>query len=126
MPDLGQRDARLTRSYGPLRAGNHWVNWPKICEYFGWDRTKLCGPVVCSFSKAAEGREKNCPGGHTAHCKQPQVKGKPFSMEAYKDELVELGLCGPRDELKALKGKPPPGQPKKVNGVNVYPAMHFA
>lgn len=33
------------------------VDWPKVCEKFGWDQAKLCGPVIMSH---ARNRDTNC------------------------------------------------------------------
>lgn len=111
-------------------AGNVYVDWIGICTHFGWNPKELCGPVIVAYDAATA--ESHCPGGHASGSKafqRPMVKGKPFNIANHKDELQKLGLCGFQAELKAEReaGKPPPGNPKKVNGVNVYPARrHFA
>ena len=76
-------------------------------------------------------REGNCIFGHPKGCKAHTpdlVKGKPFKAIEHKEELVDLGLTVRRPELAAdaKTGKKPPGQPKKVGSVLVYPARHFA
>ena len=44
------------------------------------------------------------------------------------DELRQAGISSRPKELKEefKAGKPPPGAPKTINGVKVYPARHFA
>lgn len=35
------------------------VDWPKICEKFGWDQNALCGPVTMTFT-VPRNRDHNC------------------------------------------------------------------
>ena len=104
------------------------MDFPAICKHFGWDRTKLCGPVTMAFCKNPE---ENCCFGHSpgssAHTK-PLVRGKAFNPQEHREELEKMGLPAVQEALKA-EGKAnakPPGQPKRVNGAVVYPARHFA
>ena len=112
----------------PAHTGNFYVDWIGVCKHFGWSPKELCGPVIMAFN-AAEA-EAHCPGGYASGSKafqRPQVKGKTFNLSNHKAELQKLGLCGFQADLKAEReaGKPPPGNPKKVNGVNLFPARHF-
>ena len=73
--------------------------------------------------------EANCPHGHKSHGpehQQPKVDGKPFQFADHKAEYERLGLCGYREACLVTKTGPPPGKPVKINGADVYPALHFA
>ena len=140
-PSEGTGGVHLTpnrRRWHPVTAGNTFVDFPKICKHFaahggkGWDANTLCGPKVMGASPYQAKNEMNCcyghPPGGQRHKNQPTVNGKPFVLSEHKDALVKAGLSGFRQELKdeADAGKPPPGTPKDISGVKIYPARHFA
>ena len=112
----------------PACAGQQHIDWLGVCKKFGWDAKKLCGPVIMGMGKNIEW---NCPCGHElgdpAH-KRPEVKGKTFRAEDYKEELEKAGLVKRCQELvdDRKTRKPPPGTPKMVGGAKVYPMRHFA
>jgi hypothetical protein len=113
-------------AFGVVVAGSIWVDWPGVCKHLGMD-PELSGPVIMGVGQNPEG---NCPWGHpkgSPKHKRPMVKGKPFDLKDYKEELTKLGLTTFRPELKAEAeaGKNPPGTPKKVGSTLVYPARHF-
>ena len=73
--------------------------------------------------------EGNCCYGHPAGSAlhtPPKVNGKPFRAAEYRTALESAGLSVFKQELADEAGKKPPGSPKKINGVLVYPARHFA
>ena len=119
-------------------AGNHFVDFPGVCKYFathggkGWDEKRLCGPKVMGASPDPQKNELNCcynhPPGCERHRNHPTVNGKPFKLEEHKDALTKAGLAGFRQELQddGAAGRPPPGVPKEINNVKIYPARHFA
>ena len=119
-------------------AGNHFVDFPGVCKYFathggkGWDEKRLCGPKVMGASSDPQKNELNCcykhPPGCERHKNHPTVNGKPFKLEEHKDALSKAGLAGFRQELQddGAAGRPPPGVPKEINNVKIYPARHFA
>ena len=107
--------------------GTVYVDFPAVCKHFGWDPTKVCGPVVMS---AGDNPEGNCPYDHPAGCAlhhMPKVKGKPFKLADYKAKLQELGLTVVKPELQAMRkaGKKPSGSPRKVGNALIYPTPHF-
>ena len=108
-------------------AGPYLVDFPAICKHLNWDKSKLCGPVVCSLSTPAE---KDCPYGHEKGCAahKPMLNGKPFKMQEHLAKFTELGFSKKHNALAKEKAenRKPPGQAKKVNGVLVWPARHFA
>jgi hypothetical protein len=107
-------------------AGSVHVDWPGVCKRFNWDPAKVCGPTTMAAVDPAH-REENCCYGHAAGCdkhKQPMAKGKLFVLVDHKAELVKAGLTTFHDELRS--GKKPPGTPKTVGDVVIYPARHFA
>ena len=84
-----------------------------------------------SYSPTQEGREKKCCLGHPVGSplhKQMTYKGKPFFAKDHEKEFTQLGFTMKRDELaqEIASGAKPPGQPKKVGNVLVYPTRHFA
>ena len=110
-----------------LHAGSIYVDFPAICNHFGWAKGQYCGPVVTA---TCPNPEENCIWGHAKGCAmhQPMLNGKPFKFLEHKDELTRLGLTSVKAELKAdaAANRKPPGKPKNVNGVLVYPKRHFA
>ena len=113
-----------------MHAGVYGIDFPGICQKFGWDPKKLCGPCICAMTKLPEENcpeEWNHPRGCAAH-KLPLVDGKPFRFIDHVDELTKLGLTMRGDGLVKMRkeGKKPPGTPKDVRGLKVYPAWHFA
>ena len=110
-------------------AGTIYCRWPKICEHFGWDASKLCGPACMALmpEMADDNCCYGCPPGSPRH-KPPPVAGKPFALSEHREELKKLGLTTSHQELKQkpFEHKKPPGQPIKQNGVMVYPVPHFA
>ena len=54
--------------------------------------------------------------------------GKALKVAGYRAELKEQGLITFQQVLKEEKeaGKEPPGKPKTVGGVKLYPPRHFA
>ena len=116
----------LTRFDTPC-AGKHYVNWKGVCNHFGWDKARLCGPVTMALTGGAA----NCPHGHSANSPMhntPKVSGAPFKLQQHAAALKQAGLLTTPKELESerAQGKPPPGQAKKVNGTLVFPARHFA
>ena len=115
-------------------AGNHYVNFPRVCKHFTshggkrWDVKKLCGPKVMGGHEDPERNDSNCcykhPAGCERHKNHPTVNGKPFKLSEHKAGLVKAGLAGFRQELQndGIAGRPPPGVPKEINGVKIYPA----
>ena len=111
-------------------AGGILVQWPPICKHFGWgDHTKLCGPYVMSADTARGARDERCrwhdhasPLHHV-----PKVKGKEFELRDHQQDLEKLGLTRRVPELaeRLNKGQTPPGKPKRVGKVDVYPTPHF-
>ena len=81
----------------------------------------------------AKDPEENCPEewNHARGCaehKPPLADGKPFKFADHLKELTKDGLTGRGEGLvKMIKErKKPPGTPKDVRGLKVYPAWHFA
>jgi hypothetical protein len=110
-----------------LSTGPFYVDFPGICQHFGWDKTKLCGPTIMAVGGWPEG---NCCYDHPAGCalhNVPKVGGKPFKLTDHKAELQKLGLTVHRKELKEMckAGGKPNGTPRKVGNTLVYPAPHF-
>ena len=87
-----------------MMAGNHYVNFPRVCKHFTshggkrWDVKKLCGPKVMEGHKDLKKNGVNCcynhPVGDERHANRPTVNGKPFKLHEHKDALVEAGLAG--------------------------------
>ena len=103
------------------------VDHPGVCKHFGLDHKKICGPYLMAMGN----REANCCFEHGPDSPLhwiPKVQGKPFHLTDHKAELEAKGLSVFRQELKdeGAAGKKPPGKPKDMNGVPVYPARHFA
>ena len=92
----------------------------------------LCGPKVMAASSDPKKGEDNCCYRHVVggalHRRQPTVDGRPFKLAEHRAALVEAGLTVFRPELQneGNEGRPPPGIPKNIGGVLVYPAQHFA
>ncbi|KAL3901645.1 MAG: hypothetical protein SGPRY_012250 [Prymnesium sp.] len=78
-------------------------NWKGICEHYGWDHEKLCGPVTMTFAKG-ENREKFCVDlKHRRGCsehKLPKLQGKPFDPAERSKDLTDLKLITQPSELK--------------------------
>lgn len=111
-----------------LATGTVYVRWKQICQKYGWSDA-LCGPCVMAFNENT--MEGNCCYNHPKGCKLhiiPQTGGKKFVIREHQKELNDLKLTEVREELKAEKAgnKKPPGEPKKVNGVDIYPTRSFA
>ena len=104
------------------------VDWPGVVEHFKWGNHKeRCGPVIMSMGADPEA---NCPCGHPRGCaahQRPKVRGVPFDLRNYKDELVKLGLTTHHQELRKewAERRKPPGEPTRVGGAMLYPARHF-
>ena len=110
---------------GSYSVGTVHINWPGICDKFGWDKTKYCGPKTMAMGSDPD---RYCCYGCPKHAPQPMLNGKPFDAAEHRDELNALGLTGVKKELqeeRKAKSKPP-GVPKKVGAALVYPARHFA
>ena len=112
-----------------LAAGAFGVDFPGICKKYGWDAKKLCGPCVCAMGNDPEAycpEEWNHARGCAAH-KPPAVNGKPFKFYDHLDELTKEGLTSRGEGLVKMRKehKKPPGTPKDVRGLKVYPAWHF-
>ena len=60
---------------------------------------------------------------HTA-----KVGGKPWVAQDHRATMDTLKLCFTHEDLKneVRQKKPPPGEPRTVNGTSIYPARHFA
>lgn len=111
-------------------AGTYGVDFPGICKKYEWDATKLCGPCICGMGGDPEENcpeEWNHPRGCAAH-KHPLINGKPFRMTEHAAELTKEGLAVQTDGLKKMRKerRKPPGAPKDLRGMKVYPAWHFA
>ena len=109
-------------------AGSQHILFPDICEEMGWDKAKLCGPVIMNAGGFPEG---NCCFGHPAGSPlhtPPMVKGKAFALADHKERLQSLGLTVQRKELAAMReaGGKPTGVPKKIGNALIYPVQHFA
>ena len=123
------RTKHLTRPSIVCDSGTVYCRWNKTAAYLGVDPKKVCGPVAMSLDFAS--REKNCcmlhPLGYSGHAPL-KLDGKPFVVKNRFKELVGLKLLEVRPELKKERDekKDPPGPPKDVNGVKVYPDRHFA
>ena len=108
-------------------AGGNYVRWTAVCKHLGIDPLKVCGPVAMAAGKWPEA---NCcyhhPEGSALH-KRPIVKGRPFALADYREELVRLGLTVHQPELLAMckAGKKPAGAPRKIGNGLVYPKPHF-
>ena len=105
------------------------MDWPKICAKMGWKPADLCGPVTMAFN--ADARDGMCCYGHKANSpahKTPLVNGKPFYIGDYREEFEKEGLTKAVKQLEddAKAGRKPPGPTKKIGGVLIYPARHFA
>ena len=112
-----------------MNAGSVYCHWAKTAAHYGFDPKKVCGPVALSLD--FKGREQNCcflhSAGHSSH--EPlKYDGKPFVVKSRYKEMISLKLLEVRPELKKERDekKNPPGTPKDVNGVMVYPERHFA
>ena len=121
---------RLSHDVENLPTGTMWINFPKQCALFKWNPDHVCGPYTNSVSP--EIGMAMCCYGHKAddprHGDPPLARGKPFHIADYRKEFEEKGIAVAQPSLKEEKaaGKPPPGTPKIVNGVKIYPARHFA
>ena len=103
------------------------VDWPAICRKYGWNPKALCGPVIMATN--SDKAEEYCVSGHSKGCqahKAPMVNGKPFRLADHRDELLREKLTVAHPQLAEERGKKPPGTPKKVGSMTVYPARHFA
>ena len=112
----------------PTATGAYLVDWPGVCKHFGWERSKLCGPVIMGVNPQTAHR--NCPAGHPEKCsahEPPMVNGKPFALVDHRKQLVEAGLTTYREKLKAMQAKKgkPSGKPTKTGALTIYPAPHF-
>jgi hypothetical protein len=103
-------------------AGTIFVRWPDIGKKYGWDSEALCGPTVM-----AAGNTPNCDGQCGKSHKAPLVGGKPFKLADHRETLVAEGLTKVQAKLQeeARARAKPPGQPKKIGNIMVYPARHF-
>ena len=106
------------------------MDWKKQCHIIGINPDEYCGPYVNAVG-SVDFPAANCCYNHALKSplhKQPLVKGKPFRLADYKEEFQKAKVSFRPKELKEefKAGKPPPGNPKTINGVKVYPARHFA
>jgi hypothetical protein len=115
---------------------NWHVNWSGIGDLFGFDASQYCGPAVGFMADEVTWKRdapKMCPHGGkhawNAACHQrPMVDGKPFSAKDLSAKIKEAGLATKPDALKGAVDDPnfkPPGDAKTVDGVKVYPNLHF-
>jgi len=103
-------------------AGGWYIRWPKICQHYGFDPSKLCGAYVMSTRSDRDSTCARHPKGHALHV-QATLKGEPFKPSDHFAELNTLGLTTYHEEL-ASEAKPP-GVPKKVGKTVAYPPRHF-